>query len=96
MIELLDEQEVENRLLEVPGWRLEGATLRREYVLKDFAAAMVFVNQVAELAEEAKHHPDIHIRWNRVRLFLSTHSKGGITNLDFDLAAQIEELPQEI
>lgn len=59
---------------------------------KDFAAAMAFVNRVAELAEEADHHPDISVSWNTVVLTLSTHSAGGITQLDLDLAGRIDGL----
>jgi len=92
MTELLDEPQVEARLQEIPGWRIDGATLTREYLLKDFAAALAFVNAVGALAEQANHHPDITIHWNRVGLSLSTHSKGGLTALDFDLAASIEKL----
>jgi len=65
----------------------------REYKLADFATAIVFVNRVAELAEVANHHPDILLHgWNRVRLELSTHSEGGLTDADFALARQIDLL----
>jgi 4a-hydroxytetrahydrobiopterin dehydratase len=92
MIERLDEPEIEARLAELPGWLLKSNHITKEYCLKDFAAAVAFVNEVAALAEAAQHHPDIDIRWNKVRLSLSTHSKGGLTALDFDLATQIEDL----
>ncbi len=65
----------------------------REWKLADFAAAIAFVNRVAELAEAANHHPDILLHgWNRVRLELSTHSQGGLTEADFALARQIDGL----
>ena len=74
-------------------WREEGATLVRDFELKDFAGAMAFVNQVAEMAEGANHHPDILIHgWNKVRLTLSTHSEGAVTKADHDLAAGIDGL----
>lgn len=92
MTELLDEPQIEARLQEIPGWRIDGVALTREYLLKDFATALAFVNAVGALAEKANHHPDITINWNRVGLSLSTHSKGGLTALDFDLAASIEKL----
>jgi 4a-hydroxytetrahydrobiopterin dehydratase len=92
-VKLIDEPEMEARLLELPGWQCEDNVLKREYILNDFASALSFVNAVGALAEKANHHPDIDIRWNKVRLVLSTHSKGGLTNLDFSLAAQIEALP---
>jgi len=74
-------------------WREEGEALVREFQLEDFARAMAFVNQVAELAEGANHHPDILIHgWNKVRLTLSTHSEGRVTQADRNLAAGIDGL----
>lgn len=66
--------------------------ISRTVMLKDFVAAMGFVQSVALLAEKADHHPDIDIRWNRVTLTLSTHSAGGLTEKDFALAALINSL----
>lgn len=89
---VLSEQEVDRRLPPLQ-WRREGDALVRERKLEDFAAAIAFVNEVAELAEQANHHPDILVHgWNNVRLELSTHSEGGITEADFELAARIDEL----
>ena len=73
----------------VPGWENNGREITRLYKFKDFAEALNFVNKVAGLAEAADHHPDIDIRWNKVRLTLSTHSAGGLTEKDFALARQI-------
>ena len=74
-------------------WEHEGESLVREWELKDFAAAMWFVNRVAELAEARNHHPDILVHgWNKVRLTLSTHSEGGVTAADHELAAAIDAL----
>ena len=73
----------------VPGWENNGKEITRLYKFKDFAEAMVFVNKVAGLAEAADHHPDIDIRYNKVRLTLSTHSAGGLTEKDFSFARQI-------
>jgi 4a-hydroxytetrahydrobiopterin dehydratase len=74
-------------------WREEGAALVKDFELADFATAMGFVNQVAEMAEGANHHPDILIHgWNKVRLTLSTHSAGALTQADHDLAAGIDGL----
>ena len=73
----------------VPGWENNGKEITRTYKFKDFAEAMAFVNKVAGLSEAADHHPDIDIRWNKVRLILSTHSAGGLTEKDFSLARQI-------
>jgi 4a-hydroxytetrahydrobiopterin dehydratase len=89
---LLDQQEIERRLTG-SEWSHERALLVRERKLADFAAAIAFVNRVAEVAEQANHHPDILVHgWNRVRLELSTHSEGGITEADFALAARIDQL----
>ena len=73
----------------IPGWENNGKEITRTYKFKDFAEALAFVNKVAGLAEAADHHPDIDIRWNKVRLTLSTHSAGGLTAKDFALARQI-------
>jgi len=74
-------------LATVPAWQIQADELVRTFQFEDFRAAIRFVNHVAELAEEAGHHPDIDIRYNRVRLALVTHDAGGITGKDFDLAA---------
>jgi 4a-hydroxytetrahydrobiopterin dehydratase len=66
--------------------------LTRTFSFKDFSAALAFVNKVGEQAEKANHHPDIDIRYNRVRLSLVTHSAGGLTAKDFDLAAIADKL----
>ena len=74
-------------------WREQDGALVRDFEFKDFVAAMAFVNRVADAAEEVNHHPDILVHgWNNVRLTLSTHSEGGLTDADFRLAAQIEDL----
>lgn len=88
----LSSAEVNSRLGGVPAWRVEGGELVRTFEFKDFRAAMAFVNQVADLAEEAGHHPDIDIRYNKVRLALVTHDAGGLTAKDFDLAASADKL----
>ena len=88
----MSDTEVKDALADLPNWELSGGEIVKEYKFADFAAAMAFVNQVAEAAEAANHHPDIDIRWNKVRLALSTHSQGGLTQNDFTLAAQIESL----
>jgi 4a-hydroxytetrahydrobiopterin dehydratase len=88
----LSEEQIAERLAG-SDWRSEDQTIVREWKLADFAAAIAFVNRVAELAEAADHHPDIVIHgWNKVRLQLSTHSQGGLTEADFALAAQIDAL----
>ena len=79
-------------LAQLPGWKIESGELVRAFEFKDFVAALRFVNRVGELAEQAGHHPDIDIRYNRVRLALISHDAGGLTVKDFDLAAQVQNL----
>ena len=88
----LDANERGEFLIENPGWALDGETIRRTFEFSDFNGAMGFVVRVALLAETADHHPDIDIRWNKVTIALSTHSAGGLTSKDTDLARQIEAL----
>ncbi|HMJ90980.1 MAG TPA: 4a-hydroxytetrahydrobiopterin dehydratase [Candidatus Acidoferrum sp.] len=76
----------------VKDWKKQKAEIKRTFEFKDFAAAMQFVDKVARAAEKANHHPDIDIRWNKVTLALSTHSEGGLTQNDFDLARKIDAL----
>jgi 4a-hydroxytetrahydrobiopterin dehydratase len=89
---VLSDSEVDERLAGV-AWQRDGEAIAREWKLADFAAAIAFVNRVGEVAEQANHHPDIHLQgWNKVRLELSTHSEGGITQADIDMAARIDAL----
>jgi 4a-hydroxytetrahydrobiopterin dehydratase len=88
----LGEREIEQRLVG-SEWAREGRSIAREWTFADFAAAVGFVNRVAALAQGANHHPDILLHgWNRVRLELSTHSQGGLTEADFALAEEIDGL----
>jgi len=91
---VLTDQEVEERLAGGAGaWRRDGQAIVREWTFADFKAAIAFVNRVADAAEAANHHPDILVHgWNKVRLELSTHSQGGLTEADFGLAARIDLL----
>ncbi len=89
---LLTDEQITDELQQV-AWSRQGDEISREVRLRDFAAAMAFVNQVAEAAEAANHHPDILVHgWNRVRLTLTTHSAGGLTERDFMLARVIDGL----
>ena len=87
-------EEIEKYLPEVTGWELlEDKKIRREFRFKDFKEAMAFVNKVANLAESEGHHPDIYLHsWNKVRLDLSTHAIGGLSENDFILAAKINNI----
>ena len=88
----LTESEIKSRLVTVPDWQIESAELVRTFLFKDFRASLAFVNKVGDLAEKAGHHPDIDIRYNKVRLALVTHDAGGITQKDFDLATAADKL----
>ena len=81
--------EIAQGLTTIPDWRLENGALTRSFSFSDFREAMSFVNSVAAVAEQAGHHPDIDIRYNKVNLALSSHDAGGITERDFSLAAEI-------
>ncbi|HET6168992.1 MAG TPA: 4a-hydroxytetrahydrobiopterin dehydratase [Terracidiphilus sp.] len=85
----LSETEVVSRLSSLNGWKLEKGEITRTFEFPDFRGSLSFVNRVGELAEGAGHHPDIDIRYNKVRLALVTHDAGGLTAKDFHLAAQI-------
>jgi 4a-hydroxytetrahydrobiopterin dehydratase len=86
----LTDHQITEGLKSLRGWRLINGEIVREADFKDFLAAMDFVNQVAGMAEAAGHHPDIDIRYNKVRLALVSHDAGGLTDRDFDLATSIE------
>jgi 4a-hydroxytetrahydrobiopterin dehydratase len=91
-VALLSEADIERSLKDVPAWTRGGSVLRRTMTFDSFAAAIAFVNRVAELADQVDHHPDIDIRYNAVTFVLSTHSAGGLTARDFALAAGIDRL----
>lgn len=90
-MELLSEEEVERGVAGLE-WRREGSALVKSVRLADFAEALVFVNRVGALAEERNHHPDMSISWNQVTLTLTTHSAGGLTGADLELAAAIDAI----
>jgi len=92
MPERLTDQQLDDGLRTLPDWRREGDTLLRSVQAEDFPAAIRLVVAVAEAAEAMDHHPDIDIRWRTLHFALSTHSAGGLTALDLDLAAQIDAL----
>jgi 4a-hydroxytetrahydrobiopterin dehydratase len=91
-VTLLSDQEIDANLAS-NEWSREGRAIVREWKFKDFAKAIAFVDRVADVAEAANHHPDILLHgWNKVRLELSTHSEGGLTSADFELAARLDDL----
>jgi 4a-hydroxytetrahydrobiopterin dehydratase len=91
-MKLCSDEEIE-RHLGGSQWRREGDTIVRDFKFDDFAGAISFVNEVAEAAEEANHHPDILLHgWNEVRLSVTNHSAGGLTEADFQLARAVDGL----
>ncbi len=96
MADLLEDEEIEQRLDELGDWEREGHEIQKVFEFEDFAAAVHFVNDVARLADRYDHHPDIDIRWTTVTFRLSTHSAGGITALDVELAGAIDDAVREL
>ena len=86
----LPPEEIKNRLTGLAGWQLADNAIKKQFNFNDFMSAVAFVNRVANAAEAADHHPDIVINYTRVTMSLSTHSAGGITEKDFDLAQKID------
>ena len=90
-MEKLNGTQLHQALANLPLWKLEDGKIVREWTFKDFLSAIVFVNKVAELAENEGHHPDIDIRYNRVKLGLVTHDAGGITASDIEMCALLDQ-----
>ena len=86
----LNEAQVSDGLKRLPGWTRTGDTIEKAFVFKKFADGIAFVGRVAKRADAADHHPDIDIRYTTVKLALSTHSAGGLTQKDLDLAGEID------
>ena len=91
-MDLLTEDEIAGRMSGARGWERDGSSIRTTFTRSDFKDALLFTGAVAYLAEQANHHPDILIQWNKVTLTLSTHSAGGLTAADFDLAGKVSAL----
>lgn len=88
----LSSSEIDSRLRSLSGWELDKGEITRTFNFPDFRGSLTFVNRVGELAEAAGHHPDIDIRYNKVKLTLVTHDAGGLTAKDFDLAERVNAL----
>ncbi len=88
----LSKVEVQEKLKGMEGWSHAGKALHKKFTFKSFMPAIGFVNRIAEVAEKAGHHPDITINYNLVSISLSTHSEGGVTEKDFQLAKEIDGL----
>ncbi len=89
---LLSSEEIARKLGTLDGWTMTPQGLQKQYVMDNFVAVMNLVNRTADLAEQAQHHPDIFISYNKVTFTLTTHDAGGITEKDFALAARIEAI----
>jgi 4a-hydroxytetrahydrobiopterin dehydratase len=88
----LEQNEIEQRLAGLEGWTLEGDAIAKELSCGDFAGSVELVNRLAPIAEEMNHHPDLAISWSTVTVTISTHSEGGLTAADFELAGRINSL----
>jgi len=89
-VPLLDDQDIRSRLDDLKGWTREGDAIRKTFTLDSFPEAIAFVNRIADVSQNVDHHPDIDIRFDRVSCTLSTHSEGGLTDKDFDLARKLD------
>jgi 4a-hydroxytetrahydrobiopterin dehydratase len=88
----LNDEEIEDRLAEAEGWEREGEAIRQRFKFEDFQGSVDFVNRLTPEAEDMNHHPDLGISWNEVTVTISTHSEGGLTANDFELARRIEQV----
>jgi len=91
---LLSDAEIEERLAGIDGWRRSGDAIEKEFKRGDFVGAVAFVDSLLAPAEEMNHHPDLAISWETVTVTISTHSEGGLTANDFELAARVDALAQ--
>ena len=88
----MSDDQVKDELSRLGGWEREGNALVREFEFANFVGSVDFINRITPVAEEMNHHPDLSISWNKVKVSLSTHSEGGITESDFELASKIDSL----
>ena len=89
---VLTDAEIQQALASLPRWQRQGKAIQRVFEFPDFKAAMQFVNKIADAAEQANHHPDIDIRYNKVTLALVSHDAGGVTQRDIKMARRINEI----
>ena len=94
MAALIAQSNLKEMMKRIPEWETNKKSIERTFEFDDFDQAIDFVNAVAEIADEEEHHPDIDIRWNKVRLVLFTHSEGGLTDLDFQVAEKLDTLEE--
>jgi len=91
----LSDVEIQQRLSEVPDWRLDGEKLHREFTFKNFTRAWGFMSSAALIAESMNHHPEWFNVYNKVKIHLNTHDVGGISELDFKLAKRLDKLLEQ-
>lgn len=92
MAPLLKDTDIQERITDLSGWKVEGNILKCQRKFKDFIKAIEFINRLVEPAEQAGHHPDLEISYNKVTISLTTHDAGGLTEADFKLAQVISEI----
>ncbi len=92
---VFNETQIRPKLANYPAWTISGQSLRQDYQFKDFIQAIEFINRLVEPSEAMGHHPDISISYNKVIINLMSHDAGGITQKDFDLAAQIDKIAND-
>jgi len=91
-VAVLTDSEIQKALGSLPGWQRNGVAIQRIFEFPDFKAAMQFVNKTADAAEQANHHPDIDIRYNKVTMALVSHDSGGVTPRDVRMAEKINQI----
>jgi 4a-hydroxytetrahydrobiopterin dehydratase len=86
----LNDEQIEERLAALEGWERDGEAIRKEFDNRDFEGSVAFVNRLTPDAEQMNHHPDLEISWKTVTVTISTHSEGGLTENDFELAGKVD------
>jgi 4a-hydroxytetrahydrobiopterin dehydratase len=89
---VLTDAEIDDRLSRYEGWERRGDAIRKVFKFDDFRGSIDFITRITPVAEEMNHHPDLAVSWNSVTVSLSTHSQGGVTDSDFELASEIDDL----
>lgn len=89
---LLSDEEIKERLKEIPGWQHRGESIVKSFDRGDFVGSIKFIDSLVEPAEKMNHHPDLAVSWSQVEVAISTHAEGGLTENDFELAKKVEEL----
>lgn len=89
---LLSDSEIDARLADLPGWKRTGEAVSKTFECGDFVGSVRFVESLVEPAEGMNHHPDLAISWSEVTVTISTHSEGGLTAADFELAEKVDAL----